>query len=102
MIHFVPLHDERILVIDIGGGSTELVVGEQTDVLLARSLKLGAIRLTDRFFPGGEIQSKAVGECRRFVRSFLAPAIADIHALAPFTAVGSSGNDPQPGADRCR
>ena len=41
VIHFVPLVDERILVIDIGGGSTELVVGEHTDVLLARSLKLG-------------------------------------------------------------
>jgi exopolyphosphatase/guanosine-5'-triphosphate,3'-diphosphate pyrophosphatase len=91
VIHFVPLVDERILVIDIGGGSTELVVGEQTDVLLARSLKLGAIRLTDRFFPAGEIHSKAVAECRTYVRSFLAPAVADVRALAPFTAVGSSG-----------
>jgi exopolyphosphatase / guanosine-5'-triphosphate,3'-diphosphate pyrophosphatase len=91
VIQFVPLHDERILVIDIGGGSTEFVVGERTDVLLARSLKLGAIRLTDRFFPGGEIRSKAVAECRAYVRSFLAPAVADVRALAPFTAVGSSG-----------
>jgi exopolyphosphatase/guanosine-5'-triphosphate,3'-diphosphate pyrophosphatase len=91
VLHFVPLLDERILVIDIGGGSTELVVGEHTDVLLARSLKLGAIRLTDRFFPGGEIHNKAVAECRSYVRSFLAPAVADVRALAPFTAVGSSG-----------
>ena len=78
-------------MIDIGGGSTELVVGEHTDVLLARSLKVGAIRLTDRFFPGGEIHAKAVGECRTYVRSFLAPAVADVRGLAPFTAVGSSG-----------
>jgi exopolyphosphatase / guanosine-5'-triphosphate,3'-diphosphate pyrophosphatase len=91
VLHFVPLGDERILVIDIGGGSTELVVGEHTDVLLARSLKLGAIRLTDRFFPGGEIRSHAVRDCRDYVRSFLTPAVADIGALAPFTAVGSSG-----------
>ena len=101
VIHFVPLHDERILVIDIGGGSTELIVGEQTDVLLARSLKLGAIRLTDRFFPGGEIQPKAVAECRRYVRSFLAPAVADIRAGAVHGR-RQFGNDPQPGADRCR
>ena len=91
VLHFVPLLDTRILVIDIGGGSTELVVGEHTDVLLARSLKVGAIRLTDRFFPGGDIHAKAVGECRTYVRSFLAPAVADVRGLAPFTAVGSSG-----------
>jgi exopolyphosphatase/guanosine-5'-triphosphate,3'-diphosphate pyrophosphatase len=88
---FVPLPDERILVIDIGGGSTELVVGDDTDVLLARSLKLGSIRLTDRFFPDGEVHKRAVVECRAYVRSFLAPAVADARTLTPFTAVGSSG-----------
>src|SRR5262245_10241782 len=91
VLHFVPLVDERILVVDIGGGSTELVVGESTDVLLARSVKLGAIRLTDRFFPGGDVDKKAVAECRSYIRSFLAPAVADARPFAPFTAVGSSG-----------
>ena len=42
--------DRRILVVDIGGGSTEIVLGEREEALVARSLKLGAIRLTDRFF----------------------------------------------------
>ena len=51
----VPVADRRHLVIDIGGGSTELVIGEQTEPLLARSLKLGHIRLTDRFFPVGVV-----------------------------------------------
>ena len=91
VIQFVPLLEERILVIDIGGGSTELVVGEGTDVLIARSLKLGSIRLTDRFFPDGEIRPHSVRDCRTYVRSFLAPAVADLRSLQPFTAVGSSG-----------
>lgn len=91
VLQFVPVFDERICVVDIGGGSTELVVGEGTDVLLARSLKLGAIRLTDRFFPDGRTRRKAVAECRTYVRSFLAPVIADVLPLAPFTLVGSSG-----------
>jgi exopolyphosphatase / guanosine-5'-triphosphate,3'-diphosphate pyrophosphatase len=39
------------LVADIGGGSTELVVGEQPDEVLAgRSLDLGCVRVTERFF----------------------------------------------------
>ena len=89
-------------MIDIGGGSTELVVGEHTDVLLARSLKLGAIRLTDRFFPGGEIHAKAVGECRTYVRSFLAPAVADVRGSGTVHRRRQLGDDPQPGADRRR
>ena len=91
VIQTLPVFDERILVIDIGGGSTEFAVGEGTDILLARSLKVGAIRLTDRFFPEGRARPKAVTECRRYVRSFLAPAIADVQRCAPFRAVGSSG-----------
>lgn len=91
VLQAVPLYDERILVIDIGGGSTELIVGEGTDALLARSLKLGAIRLTDRFFPDGRARRSDVADCRSYVRSFLAPAVADVSTLAPFAAVGSSG-----------
>jgi exopolyphosphatase/guanosine-5'-triphosphate,3'-diphosphate pyrophosphatase len=52
----VPAYDKRHLVIDIGGGSTEFVIGEGDEVLDARSLKLGAIRLTERFGLGGEVK----------------------------------------------
>lgn len=91
VIQTLPVYDERILVVDIGGGSTEFVVGRGTDVAVARSVKLGAIRLTDRFFPEGRVRAGAAEECRRYVRSFLAPAMADVRHHAPFRAVGSSG-----------
>ena len=44
----VPLAGRRHLVVDIGGGSTEFVLAHGRDELDARSLKLGAIRLTER------------------------------------------------------
>jgi exopolyphosphatase/guanosine-5'-triphosphate,3'-diphosphate pyrophosphatase len=91
VIQTLPVFDERILVVDIGGGSTEFAVGEGSDVELARSLKLGAIRLTDRFFPDGRVRGKAVTACRDYVRSFLAPAVSDVREHLPFRAVGSSG-----------
>ena len=46
--------------VDIGGGSTEVLVGERGEILAARSLKLGAIRLTRRFFPDDTTPARAV------------------------------------------
>ncbi|MEM9520824.1 MAG: Ppx/GppA phosphatase family protein [Actinomycetota bacterium] len=87
----VPAADRRHLVIDIGGGSTEFVVGHGTTPELARSLKLGHIRLTERFFPDGQITRKAVDECRRYVRAFLAPAAREITDAGFEIAIGCSG-----------
>ena len=87
----VPLLDKRHLLIDIGGGSTEFVVGDGSKPLLLRSLKLGSIRLTDRFFPEGRTRKRSVRECRNYIRSFLGHLPAEIAALGFETAVGSSG-----------
>jgi exopolyphosphatase/guanosine-5'-triphosphate,3'-diphosphate pyrophosphatase len=91
VIQAVPVFDRRVLVCDIGGGSTELVVGHTGDVLLSRSLKLGSIRLTQRFFPDGRSGSSSVEACRRYVRLALAPFKRLIGNLAWEVAVGSSG-----------
>lgn len=40
----------RLIVLDIGGGSTEIVMGTPTEVLDKVSLNIGAVRLTERFF----------------------------------------------------
>ncbi len=87
----VPMADRRHLVIDIGGGSTELVIGEGTRPLLTRSLKLGHVRLTNRFFPDGVVTEGSVKACRRHVRAFLAPVAKEIASLGHSIAVGCSG-----------
>ena len=51
VLQAVPVFDRRLLLVDIGGGSTELLIGECGETIAARSLKVGAVRLTDRFFP---------------------------------------------------
>jgi exopolyphosphatase / guanosine-5'-triphosphate,3'-diphosphate pyrophosphatase len=55
------------LVVDIGGGSTELIVGGSGGVEFHRSLDLGCVRLTERF-------GDDVGSCAAYVRSSL-PAL---------------------------
>ena len=87
----VPIAGRPHVVIDIGGGSTEVIVGNGTAPALARSLKLGHIRLTDRFFPSGRISEGAVKACRRHIRSFLAPVAHDAHETGFEVAVGCSG-----------
>lgn len=42
------LDDQYRLVVDIGGGSTELILGQGRDLKFARSLDIGAVRLTER------------------------------------------------------
>lgn len=88
----VPIAGRPHLVIDIGGGSTEVIVGAGTEPALARSLKLGHIRLTDRFFPGGRIEPGAVKACRRHIQAFIAPFLRDLRETTDFeVAVGCSG-----------
>ncbi len=87
----LPVFDRRILVIDIGGGSTELVVGQGREILGLRSLKLGSIRLTDRFFPDGKISDGAVDECRSYVAAFIAPTVRELVGHQPVEVVASSG-----------
>lgn len=91
VLHALPVYDDRLLVIDIGGGSTELLVGHHADVIDARSLKLGAIRLTERFFADEPLDPKAVKACRRYVASFLQPAARELAAHRFDVAAGSSG-----------
>jgi len=87
----VEVFDQRVLVIDIGGGSTELVVGLGATAELLRSLRLGAIRLTERFFPDGVVAPGSEAEARRWLRSELEPVVREFRGRRPEVVVGSSG-----------
>jgi exopolyphosphatase/guanosine-5'-triphosphate,3'-diphosphate pyrophosphatase len=91
VLRAVPVFDRRVLVCDIGGGSTELVVGTGTDVLTSRSLKMGAIRLTQRHFPDGRASKRGVEACRRDVQALLAPVAPRLRRAGFEVFVGSSG-----------
>ena len=91
ILQAVPVFDQRLLLVDIGGGSTEVLVGERGETLTARSFKLGAVRLTDRFFPGGIVSKVAVEACRNYIRSALSTLERDVAELGFDVAVASSG-----------
>jgi exopolyphosphatase / guanosine-5'-triphosphate,3'-diphosphate pyrophosphatase len=69
--------DEDTLVIDIGGGSTELVSGDGFRL----STDLGSIRLTDRFLHTDPPTRAELDACAAHVRATLPPALAPSHAI---------------------
>ncbi len=91
VLQAVPVFDQRVAVCDIGGGSTELIVGSQGDILAARSLKIGAIRLTRRYFAKPKLSAGAVEACRHDIRAAVAPAVRELERSGFDVFVGSSG-----------
>jgi len=60
-----------ILVIDIGGGSTEFILGEGKEYQQALSVDIGSVVLTEKFFPSDPVQSEELDRCAKFVRGKL-------------------------------
>lgn len=69
----VPVSDKRVLCFDIGGGSTEFILGDKGNTVFAESVKIGAVRLTKNFFPDFKINPQAVIDCEKYIeKSMLA------------------------------
>ena len=56
--HALPAAKHKRLVIDIGGGSTEFIIGKQLEPMLMESLYMGCVSYTLRFFPDGKVDKK--------------------------------------------
>lgn len=91
VLQALPVFNKRVLVVDIGGGSTEFVIGTAGHPDYAVSRKLGAIRLKDRFFSKEPLKAHLVEECRHFVRVQLSGVFEDLRSSSFETAVGCSG-----------
>lgn len=87
----VPVYDKKTLCVDIGGGSTEFTVGKEGKILHSMSLKLGAVRLTQQFFPDGITSKKQIEEAEKWVEGALYPVYRKIKDFNYDVVVGSSG-----------
>jgi exopolyphosphatase / guanosine-5'-triphosphate,3'-diphosphate pyrophosphatase len=70
-----------LLVVDLGGGSTEIVFGDNGEMLLRESLDIGCVRLTERFI-GEDLRKVATEEVieslRKCVANSISPVVKDI------------------------
>ncbi len=89
--HSLPRNDGRRLVMDIGGGSTELILGEGPDPKSLESLHMGCVSMTERCFPGGVISSRNFEKARTTARLELRPIKNLFRDRNGIEAIGTSG-----------
>jgi exopolyphosphatase/guanosine-5'-triphosphate,3'-diphosphate pyrophosphatase len=81
----------RRLVVDIGGGSTECIVGENREPLIVDSLRMGCVSWSQRFFGGGELKKKAFKKATLAARLELEMIQEPTKEAGWTECVGSSG-----------
>ena len=90
-VYGVDVSDGAALVIDIGGGSVELTLGRASQVRIAHSLKLGVIRLTERFVHSDPITGADERRMVGYITEVLTPVTEKIRGRGFARVVGTSG-----------
>ncbi|WP_304639981.1 exopolyphosphatase [Pseudomonas sp.] len=89
--HTLADDEGKRLVMDIGGGSTEFIVGERFESLLRESLQIGCVSFTRNFFADGRISATRYAQAYTHARLELMQIEQPIQRLGWQEAVGSSG-----------
>ena len=89
--HTMPSEPGKRLVADIGGGSTELIIGEGLIPLELESLQMGCVSLSERYFRDGKISAKRIAAARVAARLELEPVQAAFRRRGWDRSAGSSG-----------
>src|SRR5918999_1675347 len=89
--HSLPVSAQRRLVVDIGGGSTEFIIGTGLEPLLTESLYMGCVSYSLKYFPGGAIEKPRMKAAELAARQELAALVKDYRETGWDEAVGSSG-----------
>ena len=90
-VYGVDVGGGRAVVVDIGGGSVELTLGTATSIQLARSFKIGVIRLTERFVRSDPLSSRDERKVEKCVVQEVGRHIEQIAAAGFDRVIGTSG-----------
>ncbi|HZL96853.1 MAG TPA: guanosine-5'-triphosphate,3'-diphosphate pyrophosphatase, partial [Vicinamibacterales bacterium] len=89
--HHTDSADGANLVVDIGGGSTELIIGEGYEPKYLESLSIGCIGVSQQHFGDGRLSQKRFDRARLAARLELRPVAAAFRSRGWSRAIGSSG-----------
>jgi exopolyphosphatase/guanosine-5'-triphosphate,3'-diphosphate pyrophosphatase len=92
LAHGTPAPQPPYLVVDIGGGSTEFVLGDAGGVRAARSVDVGCVRLTERHLHSDPPPPDEVQAAEADIRTALEQVLADVPVSEARTLVGLAGS----------
>lgn len=87
----LPQSDERRLVVDIGGRSTEMIVGRGLEARTMESYRVGSVAWSMKYFPDGQFSARAFDMAEIAAKAVLEEAVNVYRAEAWDVAYGSSG-----------
>ena len=90
--HSLPVSPDKRLVVDIGGGSTEFIIGRAYKPIRLESLYMGCVSYSLKYFPDGKISKGAMKRAELAARSELQTMVAGFAKGNWQQAVGSSGS----------
>ena len=89
--HMLPQSGERRLVVDIGGRSTEMILGQSLEAHHVESYRVGSVAWSMKYFPDGQFNERAFDTAEIAAKAVLDEACNTYRAGAWDTAYGSSG-----------
>jgi exopolyphosphatase / guanosine-5'-triphosphate,3'-diphosphate pyrophosphatase len=89
--HLLPQSDEQRLVVDIGGRSTELILGHQFDANQTESYRVGSVSWSTRYFPEGQFREGGFERAEIAAQAVLDEALSSYQRDRWDVAYGSSG-----------
>ncbi len=89
--HTLARPETRQMVVDIGGGSTELIIGQNIDPIRLESLYMGCVSFSLRFFPDGKVDKRSFKEAELAARRELQTIVHEFREVGWDEAIGSSG-----------
>src|SRR4051812_14407180 len=89
--HALPVSSQRRFVVDIGGGSTEFIIGTALEPQLTESLYMGCVSYSLKYFPDGRIDKPRMKAAENAARQELGGIVRSYRAMGWEEAVGSSG-----------
>ncbi len=88
----VPLTEKKVLMLDIGGGSNELIIANKDEIFWRESYKLGISRLIEHFHPNDPLSPSEMEQIASYIRQELHSLKVALDQFPVDTLVGSSGS----------
>ncbi len=90
-IHSITGPEGKWLVVDIGGGSTEVIIGKRGNPLLMESVQMGCVVISEKYFASGELDKKKFKKALVEAKLQVQPIISKVKKLGWKHVVGTAG-----------